>query len=243
MPLTILKAFPLDFTRNAPLEYIFAKAGDQNSRILDITPLNSGSVYTIPEGTTARFAAKKPDGTQILNDSVIENGHIKVTLSEQTLAADGILVCEVQLYGTDNEVLSSQHFYLKAEPFALDDVESSDEYGAFRTALLAVDAKVQEAEEAIEDAGEATAAANAAAEAANTATGNANTAAEAANNAAAAANNVNISAEQTATGADITITNREGVETTVHLDTMFAINTWADIRNAVSMGLGATLFP
>jgi len=243
MSLTILKSFSLDFTRNAPLEYIFAKAGDQNSRILEITPLNSGAAYTIPSGTTARFAAKKPDGTQILNDATISSGEINVTLSEQTLAADGVLVCEVQLYGSNDEVLSSQHFYLRAYPFALSDVESSDEYDSFRTALLAVDAKVTEAEEAIENAEDATSDANTAAALANTKAELANTKAALADQKATEAGNVNIAAEATATGADITVTDRDGVETTVHIDTLTAVETWNDIRNAVRTGIADSLFP
>lgn len=63
------------------------------------------------------------------------------------------------------------------------------------------------------------------------------------NTALDSAEKVNISAEKTLTGADITVTDRTGTETTVHIDTLTAVNTWADIRNAVRMGLGATLFP
>ena len=88
--------------------------------------------------------------------------------------------------------------------------------------------------------------ANSAASAANTAAGAANSAAAAANEAAEAAEgaeNVNISATQTTTGADITVTNREGEQTTVHIDTLTAVNTWEDIKNAVRLGLGEKLFP
>lgn len=126
---------------------------------------------------------------------------------------------------------------------------------------------VQKAEDAALSANTAAAAANTAASAANTAktaadiaAKNAETATTSANNAASAANsaadkanaaalaadgaeNVNIKAEQTATGATITVTNREGVETSVHIDTLTAVETWEDIKNAVRLGLGATLFP
>ena len=68
-------------------------------------------------------------------------------------------------------------------------------------------------------------------------------AASAANTAAAGAAHVDISAEQTATGATITVTDRDGVETEVHIDTLTAISTWNDVRNAVRLGLGAQLFP
>ena len=57
------------------------------------------------------------------------------------------------------------------------------------------------------------------------------------------AENVNISATQTTTGADITVTNRDGEQTTVHIDTLTAVNTWSDIKNAIRLGLGEKLFP
>ncbi len=203
MSLTILKSFSLDFTRSSPLEYIFAKQGDQNSRILEITPLNSGAEYSIPAGTTARFGAKKSDGTQVLIDGTITDGKIYVTLTEQTLAASGILVAEIGLYGLSQELLSSQHFYMKIEPFAIDTeaAESSDEYESFVVALLALDEAIQAAE------------------------------------------NVNISAVQTATGADITVTDRDGVSTTVHLDTLYAVSSWQDVQNVIRLGIGETIFP
>ena len=151
MSLKIVKTLALDFTRNAPLEYIFVKAGDKNSRVLDITPLNSGLAYALPEGVKVVFAAKKPDKTEILNDAKVNTatGHIEVTLSKQTLAAEGILVCEVALYSASDEFLSSQHFYLKASPFALTNIESGNEYNTLVVALLSVDAKVREAENII----------------------------------------------------------------------------------------------
>ena len=245
MSLKIVKTFALDFTRNAPLEYIFVKAGDKNSRVLDITPLNSGLAYAIPEGVKVVFAAKKPDKTEILNDAEVNTttGHIEVTLSEQTLAAEGILVCEVALYSASDEFLSSQHFYLKASPFALTNVESGNEYNTLVVALLSVDAKVREAEEAIADTEAATNATNAAANRANGAADLADEKAALADEKATEANNVNISARATETGADITVTDRYGVETTVHIDTLTAVKTWEDVRNAVRLGIAPSLFP
>ena len=121
------------------------------------------------------------------------------------------------------------------------------------TAAMGARAATDAANTAKTAADAAAGAANTAAGAANTATDNANTATENANKAADAANaaaeaaegaeNVNISAEQTATGATITVTDREGVQTSVHIDTLTAIKTWEDVKNAVRLGLGATLFP
>ena len=152
MSLKIVKTFSLDFTRNGPLEYIYVKAGDKDSRVLDIVPLNSGNPYEIPAGAKVVFMAKKSDKKEILNDATIDDGHIKVLLSEQTLAAEGIVVCEVAIYDAEGAFLSSQHFYMKAQSRVLNEVESSDEYKSLVVALLAVDTKVREAERVIDEA-------------------------------------------------------------------------------------------
>ena len=131
-------------------------------------------------------------------------------------------------------------------------------------AAEAAESATANAAAAAKSANDAAAAANTAKSAANTAAGKATTATSNANNAATAANEaaenatektaaaeqatsgaekVNIKAEQTATGATITVTDREGVETSVHIDTLTAVNTWEDIKNAVRLGLGAKLFP
>ena len=107
----------------------------------------------------------------------------------------------------------------------------------------AADAATSSANGAAGAANTAAAEATAAANAANGAADNATDAAAEAVAATQKAGNVNISAEQTATGATITVTDREGVQTSVHIDTLTAIKTWEDVKNAVRLGLGATLFP
>ena len=114
---------------------------------------------------------------------------------------------------------------------------------AANNSKTAADTAAGNANTAADNANAAKEAADTAAENANTAAGAANTATENANKAAEGAGNLNISAEQTATGATITVTDREGVQTSVHIDTLTAIKTWEDVKNAVRLGLGATLFP
>lgn len=122
--------------------------------------------------------------------------------------------------------------------------------GQANTAATTANNAAEDAESAATAATNAANNANGAVSTAYSAAGRAETAATAANNAASAANtaaegaaNVDISAEQTATGATITVTDRDGVETEVHIDTLTAITTWNDVRNAVRLGLGARLFP
>ena len=54
---------------------------------------------------------------------------------------------------------------------------------------------------------------------------------------------MNISAVQTGTGASVTVTDREGVQTTVHIDVLNVVDDWSRIASAVRTGLGSALFP
>lgn len=258
----------LDFGRDTLPITIFAKQYDKESRFVEIVPLECGKDYTLESGVTARLQLTKPDGHTVLKTATIANGVIKVELTEQTLAVAGTAVAEIGLY-KGNSLLSSQIFYIEIKRAAYnpDAPASSDEYpalidalgkveisvGSANSAAAAANAAATKAETAAggadtaaQNATSAASAANSAASAANTAAGAANSAAAAANEAAEAAEgaeNVNISATQTTTGADITVTNREGEQTTVHIDTLTAVNTWEDIKNAVRLGLGEKLFP
>ncbi len=234
----------LDFGRDTLPITIFAKQYDKESRFVEIVPLECGKDYTLESGVTARLQLTKPDGHTVLKTATIANGVIKVELTEQTLAVAGTAVAEIGLY-KGNSLLSSQIFYIDVERAAFDKdaPASSDEFNALVDALGKVDGSVAAA-------GNAAAAANTAAGNADKATTTAGTATKAANDAATAANaaaqkagNVNIKAVQTATGATVTVTDKEGVETSVHIDTLTAVNTWEDIKNAVRLGLGEKLFP
>lgn len=234
----------LDFGRDTLPITIFAKQYDKESRFVEIVPLECGKDYTLESGVTARLQLTKPDGHTVLNTATVTDGVIKVELTEQTLAVAGTAVAEIGLYKGD-ALLSSQIFYIEIKRAAYnpDAPTSSDEYPALIDALGKVETSVGAANSAAKKANAAKTSAENAASAANTAAGAANSAATAANEAAEGAENVNISATQTATGADITVTDREGAQTTVHIDTLTAVNTWEDIKNAVRLGLGEKLFP
>lgn len=110
-------------------------------------------------------------------------------------------------------------------------------------AAMAASSAVEKASTAAQNAEKATTAANSAAEKADISAQSADEAATAANNAAEGAEKVNISAEETPTGANITVTDRAGTTKTVNINIINAVSTWADIRNVVADGRGATLFP
>lgn len=233
----------LDFGRDTLPITIFAKQYDKESRFVEIVPLECGKDYTLESGVTARLQLTKPDGHTVLKTATIANGVIKVELTEQTLAVAGTAVAEIGLY-KGNSLLSSQIFYIEIKRAAYnpDAPASSDEYPALIDALGKVETSVNSANSAAAAANAAATKAETAAGRADTAAQNATSAASVANSAASGAENVNISATQTTTGADITVTNREGEQTTLHIDTLTAVNTWEDIKNAVRLGLGEKLF-
>ena len=220
----IRQKLSLDFGRDTHPITVFAKQNDKNTRFLEITPLNCGQAYAIEDGVTPRLQLTKADGHTVLNDATVENGVIVVELTPQALAAAGVAVAEIGLYKGE-ALLSSQIFYIDVERAAFDKdaPASSDEFNALTAALAEVNTVAERA-------------ATIASEIANEAADNANGAAE-------GAEKVNISAVQTETGATISVTDREGTVTTVHIDTLAAVNTWEDIKNAVRLGLGEKLFP
>ena len=220
----IRQKLSLDFGRDTHPITVFAKQNDTKTRFLEITPLNCGQAYAIEDGVTPRLQLTKADGHTVLNDAALENGVIVVELTPQALAAAGVAVAEIGLYKGE-ALLSSQIFYIDVERAAFDKdaPESSDEFNALTAALAEVNTVAERA-------------ATIASEIANEAADNANGAAE-------GAERVNVSAVQTETGATISVTDREGTVTTVHIDTLAAVNTWEDIKNAVRLGLGEKLFP
>lgn len=134
--MNITQKINLDFGKKDYPIHVWAKQGDQETRFVEITPLDKGQAYTIEAGVTARFQATKPDGTIILDDCTISDGKITAELTAQVLAVAGFVVAEIGLYkGT--ELLSSALFYVDVEELAYDPnaPASSDEYNALVDAL------------------------------------------------------------------------------------------------------------
>ncbi len=152
----ITKRIKLDFARSSCPVSVFAKQGDENSRFVEIEPLENGQPYIIPSGLTVAFACRKPDGHQVLIDGATsESGYPKidydknvivVELTAQTLAAAGHANAMIALK-TAGKVLSTQNFILLIEKSALvgASVESSDEYQGYIAALAKVEELLEKA--------------------------------------------------------------------------------------------------
>lgn len=136
----IISSIYLDFGRSTLPITVFAKQYDQESRFVEVTPLNLGQPYTLEEGITARLQVTKADSTQVINDATITNGKIYAELTAQALAAEGVAVAEIALY-KNASLLTSQSFYIevKSSAYSLDKVQSSDEYKSLIEAFNAAD--------------------------------------------------------------------------------------------------------
>lgn len=138
--MNIITSINLDFGRDTFPIYVFAKQGDQESRFVEIVPLNNGQSYVLEDGITARIGCTKPDGTTVLNNCTITDGKIYAELTSQILAVHGLVTADIGLYkGT--ALLSSQVFYVKVAKTAYDPDApvSSDEFNALIDAFNQVD--------------------------------------------------------------------------------------------------------
>lgn len=109
--------------------------------------------YTIADGCRAVFAAKKPDGTTILNDCIIEkNTTIVYEFSQNTTSCEGIVNCEVRLYDTEGKELTSPQFLIVVDGKVVRDEEiviSESEQTALNNILVSEQGRVAAEEERV----------------------------------------------------------------------------------------------
>lgn len=134
-----------------------AKRGDTNRKIF--ISLTDGSVpYHISEECYAVFTATKPDGKIVYNECTIEDCVIIYKFTDQTVAAEGMMDCEIKLYGADNELITSPRFIIMVHGTVYDEgdeVESSDEFSALTKLVTDAKLAIDEANQAAEDANDA----------------------------------------------------------------------------------------
>ena len=145
----VVKTISLDFAQKTSPVTVFAKQGDNRTRISHIQPLMNGVPMNIDTSFqyVAKFAAKKPDGHYVYNDSakINDDGTITVTLTDQTLAAHGNATCCIMLETQSGDVMTSQNFTLIIEfsAGAYKNLASSDE-------ILGLDEKLAQVQELID---------------------------------------------------------------------------------------------
>lgn len=76
-----------------------------------ISLTDGGKPYFIEDGCRAVFSAKKSDGTQLFNDCIIEdNTRVRYDFTEQTTNCEGMMNCEIRLYGKDGKLITTPAF-------------------------------------------------------------------------------------------------------------------------------------
>lgn len=189
MALQNVQRIQIELDGSAPFEYVVAKAGEKESRIVEVTLLENKKEFTVPAGTTAKIKYYKPDGKFVLNNATINGNVITVTYTEQMLAVSGTGRGEIVLYN-GTAVLRSATYYTKITPtvYKENGLISDNEFLDMTESIIAMNKQIDKAINATKSAEQAATDANTVAAAANSAAKAGNAAATAGNNAAKAAN-------------------------------------------------------
>lgn len=203
MALQNVQRIQIELDGSAPFEYVVAKAGEKESRIVEVTLLENKKEFTIPAGTTAKIKYYKPDGKFVLNNATISGNVITVTYTEQMLAVSGTGRGEIVLYN-GTAVLRSATYYTKITPtvYKENGLISDNEFLDMAESIIAMNKQTDKAINATKSAEQAATDANTAAAAANSAAKAGNAAATAGNNAAAAGNSAAKAANDAAAAAN-----------------------------------------
>lgn len=150
-----IKRISLDIHDTSSQETVNVKRGD-TGRMLCISLVDGGTPYKISEECYAVFTAKKPDGTKVINDCTIEDNVISYKLTPQTVAAEGRVNCEIELYGAGDMLITSPRFSIIVNGKVYnedDELASEDEVNALTVLISDATEAIKSLEEA-RDSGE-----------------------------------------------------------------------------------------
>ena len=131
--------FTLDVNQTASQVNISVKKGDIARRLL-IHLTESGYPCHLSKDCYAVFSANKPDGHVIFNNCTIEDCVIGYDFTAQTVAAVGLVNCEIIVYGARGVQLTSASFDIIVEESTYAAVESSDEANALASLIQEIKA-------------------------------------------------------------------------------------------------------
>lgn len=149
----IITAITLDIHQTGKPVTVTVKRGD-TGRAIQITLTDGGFPFPFSQDCYAVFTAKKPDGTVLYNNCVIEGDTIAYTFTPQTTSVCGIVRCEVKLYGGDDKLITSPVFLLMVQETVYnegDTVESADEITALTALVSEASSLIQTVEEKLEN--------------------------------------------------------------------------------------------
>ena len=131
--------FTLDVNQTASQVSISVKKGDTARRLL-IHLTESGYPCHLSKDCYAVFSANKPDGHVVFNNCTIEDCVIGYDFTAQTVAAVGLVNCEIIIYGAMGVQLTSASFDIIVEESTYAAVESSDEANALASLIQEIKA-------------------------------------------------------------------------------------------------------
>lgn len=148
--------FTLDITNTLQAQVSVPCTFGDSARRLYIGLTEGRKPYDIANGCRAVFVAKKPDGTSIFNDCIIEgNKTIVYEFSANTASAEGVANCEIRLYGTNGKLITSPQFIIVVDKRVVRDVEiplSESEHSTLDNIILAENQRISnEAERVINE--------------------------------------------------------------------------------------------
>lgn len=130
------------------------KVGDTSRRLL-ITLMDNGVPYEIAEGCYATFMATKSNKKLVSDSCTIQKNLIIYDISPQASASEGKLDCEITLFGTHSEQLTSPRFtiivYATTGYEADSEIIESNEYKSLTTLIAEATATVGELHAVIDE--------------------------------------------------------------------------------------------
>lgn len=127
----------LDIRKTVASVQLNAKRGDTGRKIY-ITLSDHGVPCKIADGCYAVFAGTKPDGTLLYNKTTVEDNTIIYAMTQQTTAVAGLVACEVKLFDSMSNLLTSPKLTILVDDVVVPDEEiaSKDEVSALAELIL-----------------------------------------------------------------------------------------------------------
>lgn len=116
-----------DVLRPNVLPMIWAKAGDSNSRHLNITVAANGIAQAIPPAANVRFNARRFDGQSKSFNGSVSEGIASITLPDWLLEIDGLADCSVTIK-VDDAILTTLDFQIYVQAAQTNSLEKTIYY-------------------------------------------------------------------------------------------------------------------
>lgn len=144
----IVKKIIIDLSRKGTANVIDAVQYDVNTRVVEITLLQNGIPWNVPDGVTAAVGYKKSDGTRGLYDQLPDNSKavsisgnvITAILVGQVLTVSGMVKASILMHDSNLNQLTTFPFDVNVVPNPSGTEEVSNDYYKYTTMQAVSDA-------------------------------------------------------------------------------------------------------